>query len=73
MVDSVTRVRVSAMIRRLQTFKEFMMSLPEDISPAAAQDEYKQYQAQYWGSEVRAEFEARRNDPACVPLFLVAF
>lgn len=48
----------------MQSFKEFMMGLPEDVSAESAQSEYKVYQADYWGSEVRAEFEARRNDPS---------
>ena len=48
----------------MQSFKEFMMSLPEDISADDAKSNYKQYQADFWGSEVRAEFETRRNDPS---------
>lgn len=40
------------------------MRLPDDVSVEQAQQDYKAYQADFWGSEVRAEFEARRNDPS---------
>ena len=44
------------------TYKEFMFKLPDDITPEEAQKEYQRYLAEYWGSEIRAEFQAKRNE-----------
>ena len=44
------------------TYKEFMFKLPDDITPEEAQKEYQRYLAEYWGSEIRAEFQAKKNE-----------
>lgn len=41
-----------------------MHELPDDITPEEAQKEYQAYLIRWWGSQVKAEFEARKNDPA---------
>ena len=51
--------------RRMQSFKEFIMSLPEEIMPDDAKTAYKQYQAEFWGSEIRADFEMNKNEDWC--------
>ena len=53
--------------RRMRTFKEFIMTLPEEVLPDEAKAAYKQYQADFWGSEVRADFELNKNEEWCAP------
>ena len=50
------------MRREPLTYKEFMFKLPDDITPDEAQKEYQRYLAEYWGSEIRAEFQAKKNE-----------
>lgn len=51
-----------ALCREPLTYKEFMFKLPDDITPEEAQKEYQRYLAEYWGSEIRAEFQAKKNE-----------
>ena len=46
----------------MQTFKEFMLQLPEEVMPDEAKGAYRQYQAEFWGSEIRADFELHKNE-----------
>lgn len=46
----------------MQTFKEFMLQLPEEVMPDEAKGSYRQYQAEFWGSEIRADFELHKNE-----------
>eukprot|EP00887_Chlorella_sp_A99_P001351 scaffold14.g1351.t1 len=46
------------------TYREFMQDLPNDITPEAANEEYRAYLAGWWGDAIKAEFEARKHDPA---------
>ena len=48
--------------RRMQTFKEFMLQLPEEVMPDEAKGAYRQYQAEFWGSEIRADFELHKGE-----------
>ncbi|KAK9804338.1 hypothetical protein WJX72_008084 [[Myrmecia] bisecta] len=50
--------------RRPLTYKEFMATLHDDVTPEQAQREYQEYLKSVWGSAVRAEFEATKNDTA---------
>ena len=43
------------------TYKEFILTLADDVSPDDAQREFQTYLTEYWGSQIRAEFEAKRN------------
>jgi len=45
-------------------YKEFMRELPDDITPEDAQKEFQAYLTRWWGSKVKADFEARKEDPA---------
>ena len=49
---------------RMMTFKEFMLSLPDDPSPEEAQTRYKAYKVEYHGGEIKAEFVEKKNDEA---------
>lgn len=40
-----------------------MLRLADDITPEEAQREYQRYLGEYWGSEVRAEFQAKQKEP----------
>ncbi|KAK9846182.1 hypothetical protein WJX84_011157 [Apatococcus fuscideae] len=44
------------------SFKEFMAQLPDEVTPDQAQIQYKAHMATYFGSAVKAEFEASKND-----------
>ena len=43
-------------------YKDFIKTLHDDVTPDEAQQEYQVYLAEFWGSEVRADFEAKRNE-----------
>jgi hypothetical protein len=44
------------------TFREFTGTLPHDITPEAANTEYKRYMAGFWGDAIKAEWEQRKSD-----------
>lgn len=44
------------------TYREFMLTLHNDVTPDEAQQMYQGYLKEWWGSEVRAEFEAKKTD-----------
>jgi hypothetical protein len=46
-------------------YKEFMLRLADDVTPEDAQREFQRYLAEFWGSQTRAEFQARKNDAWC--------
>ena len=48
-------------------YKEFMLRLADDVTPEDAQREYRRYLAEYWGSQTRAEFQAKHKEPWCAP------
>lgn len=39
-----------------------MAQLPDEVTPDQAQIQYKAHMATYFGSAVKAEFEASKND-----------
>ena len=45
------------------TFREFMEGLPNSATPEFAKAEYDKYMADFYGDEVKAEFERKKNDP----------
>ena len=60
---TVQQLTPRLLCRRMQTFKEFMLQLPEEVMPDEAKTAYKQYQAEFWGSEIRADFELNKAEP----------
>ncbi len=34
------------------SFKQFLLELPDDVTPEQAQHKYDDYRAEFWGSEV---------------------
>lgn len=44
------------------SYKEFILQLPDEITPEDAQRDFQAYLADYWGSQIRAEFESKRNE-----------
>jgi hypothetical protein len=47
------------------SFKEFLIhKIQDDPSPEEAQARYKQYIIEFHGSEIKAEFEEKKNDDA---------
>jgi hypothetical protein len=45
------------------TYKEFVYrELGDDVTPEEAKRAYDQYLTEFWGSQIRAQFEAHRND-----------
>lgn len=45
------------------TYKEFVYrELGDDVTPEEAKRSYDQYLTAFWGSQIRAEFEGRRNE-----------
>ena len=40
-----------------KAFKQFLLDLPDEVTPQEAQQRYDEYLADYWGSEVRAAWE----------------
>lgn len=49
---------------RMKTFKEFLLDQPDDPSPEEAQKRYKDYQIEFHGGELKAEFAEKKNDEA---------
>ena len=45
-----------------RSYKDFCRTLPDDVTPEEAQKEYQQYLSEYWGSEVKADFESKKNE-----------
>lgn len=45
------------------TFREFMEGLPNSATPEYAKAEYDRYMADYYGDELKAEFERKKGDP----------
>lgn len=48
--------------KRLMTFKEFMISQPDDPEPEEAQTRYRSYTVEFHGGEIKAEFATRKDD-----------
>ena len=42
------------MRRGPMSFKQFLLELPDDVTPEQAQHKYDDYRAEFWGSEVPA-------------------
>ncbi len=61
----VTLAATAAPHREPLSYKEFILQLPDEVTPEDAQCEFQAYLAEYWGSQVRAEFEAKRNEDWC--------
>ncbi len=61
----VTLAATRAPHREPLSYKEFILQLPDEVTPEDAQREFQAYLAEYWGSQVRAEFEAKRNEDWC--------
>lgn len=49
--------------REPMTFREFIGTLPDDITPEAANVEFKRYLSAWWGDSIKAEFEQKKTDP----------
>lgn len=45
------------------TFREFMEGLPNSATPEFAKAEYDRYMAEYYGDEMKADFERKKHDP----------
>jgi hypothetical protein len=45
------------------TFREFMEGLPNNATPEYAKAEYDRYLADFYGNEIKADFERKKGDP----------
>lgn len=45
-----------------KSFKAFLLGLDDSVTPEQAQQQYQQYLAEFYGSQIRAEFESRKNE-----------
>jgi hypothetical protein len=43
-------------------FREFMMTLSDDVTPEAAKEAFSAYLANWWGDAIKAEFEQRKAE-----------
>lgn len=43
-------------------FREFMMTLSDDVTPEAAKEAFQQYLARWYGDAIKAEFEQRKAE-----------
>ncbi|CAD7702189.1 unnamed protein product [Ostreobium quekettii] len=44
------------------SYKEFMLRLPDDISPEGAAKRYQEYLGSWWGSRAKADFEQKKGE-----------
>ncbi len=52
--------------REPMNYKEFVYrELGDDVTPEQSQQAYQKYLADFWGSQIRAEFESHRNEEWC--------
>lgn len=47
------------------SYKDFIRQLDDHITPTDAEREYQDYLAHHWGSELRREFEAKKDERWC--------
>ena len=45
------------------TFREFMEGLPNNATPEYAKAEYDRYMTDFYGNEIKADFERKKGDP----------
>ena len=48
------------------TYREFTLTLHDDVTPEESKAMFEDYLADWYGSSIRAEFEARKGEAWCV-------